>query len=50
MALVAAAAGGAGARRAGVSALEYEMTYAETIDGPVGPTSGAPLGDRLCGR
>jgi Protein of unknown function (DUF3237) len=28
--------------------LEYEMTYAETIEGPVGPTSGAPLGERLC--
>jgi hypothetical protein len=28
--------------------LEYEMTYAETIDGPVGPTTGSPLGDRLC--
>jgi Protein of unknown function (DUF3237) len=29
-------------------ALEYEMTYAETIDGPLGPTSGSPLGERLC--
>jgi hypothetical protein len=28
--------------------LEYEMTYAETIEGPLGPTSGAPLGERLC--
>ncbi len=28
--------------------LEYEMTYAETIEGPVGPTTGAPLGERLC--
>jgi hypothetical protein len=28
--------------------LEYEMTYAETIDGPLGLTSGAPLGERLC--
>jgi hypothetical protein len=28
--------------------LEYEMTYAETIDGPLGPTTGSPLGDRLC--
>ncbi|HEY3958161.1 MAG TPA: DUF3237 domain-containing protein [Streptosporangiaceae bacterium] len=28
--------------------LEYEMTYAETIAGPLGPTSGSPLGDRLC--
>lgn len=27
--------------------LDYEMTYAETIDGPVGPTTGS-LGDRLC--
>jgi Protein of unknown function (DUF3237) len=24
------------------------MTYAETIEGPLGPTSGAPLGERLC--
>jgi hypothetical protein len=24
--------------------LEYEMTYAETIDGPLGPTTGSPLG------
>jgi Protein of unknown function (DUF3237) len=29
-------------------ALEYEMTYAETIDGPLGATSGSPLGERLC--
>lgn len=29
-------------------ALEYEMTYAETIEGPLGPTSGSPLGERLC--
>jgi hypothetical protein len=29
-------------------ALEYEMTYAETIEGPLGPTTGSPLGDRLC--
>ena len=29
-------------------ALEYEMTYTETIDGPLGPVSGAPDGDRLC--
>lgn len=29
-------------------ALEYEMTYAETIEGPLGPTGGAPLGERLC--
>ena len=28
--------------------LEYEMTYAETIEGPLGPTTGAPLGERLC--
>lgn len=28
--------------------LEYEMTYRETIDGPLAPTTGAPLGDRLC--
>ena len=27
--------------------LEYEMTYAETIEGPLGPT-GSPLGERLC--
>lgn len=27
--------------------LEYEMTYAETIDSPVGPTTGSPLGERL---
>jgi Protein of unknown function (DUF3237) len=29
-------------------ALEYEMTYAETIVGPLGPTRQAPLGERLC--
>ena len=29
-------------------ALEYEMTYAETIEGPLGPTRAAPLGERLC--
>jgi hypothetical protein len=29
-------------------ALEYELTYSETIQGPLGPTSGAPLGDRMC--
>jgi hypothetical protein len=23
-------------------------TYKETIDGPLGPTTGSPLGDRLC--
>jgi hypothetical protein len=28
--------------------LEYEMTYCETIEGPLGPTSGSPLGERLC--
>jgi hypothetical protein len=28
--------------------LDYEMTYAETIEGPLGPTNGAPLGERLC--
>ncbi len=28
--------------------LEFEMTYAETIDGPLGPTTGSPLGERLC--
>jgi hypothetical protein len=28
--------------------LEYEMTYAETIEGPLGPTDGSPLGERLC--
>jgi hypothetical protein len=28
--------------------LEYEMTYAETIDGPLGPTTGSALGERLC--
>jgi hypothetical protein len=28
--------------------LEYEMTHAETIEGPLGPTSGSPLGERLC--
>jgi Protein of unknown function (DUF3237) len=27
---------------------EYEMTYAETIEGPLGPTTGSPLGERLC--
>jgi len=27
-------------------ALEYEMTYAETITGPLGPTTGLPLGER----
>ena len=28
--------------------LEYEMTYAETIEGPLGPTTGSALGERLC--
>jgi hypothetical protein len=28
--------------------LEYEMTYAETIEGPLGPTAGSPVGERLC--
>jgi hypothetical protein len=28
--------------------LEYEMTYEETIDGPLGSTSGSPEGERLC--
>jgi len=28
--------------------LEYAMTYAETIDGPLGPTTGSPVGERLC--
>ncbi len=28
--------------------LEYEMTYAEAIEGPLGPTRGSPLGERLC--
>jgi Protein of unknown function (DUF3237) len=28
--------------------LEYEMTYAETIAGPLPPTSGSPAGERLC--
>ncbi len=29
-------------------ALEYEMTYSETIEGPLGPTAGSPVGERLC--
>jgi Protein of unknown function (DUF3237) len=29
-------------------ALEYEMTYAETIAGPIGPTTGSALGERVC--
>jgi hypothetical protein len=28
--------------------LEYEMTYAETIAGPLPATSGSPTGERLC--
>jgi len=28
--------------------LDYEMTYSETIDGPLGPTEGSPTGARLC--
>lgn len=28
--------------------LEYEMIYEETIEGPLGPTRGSPLGARLC--
>ncbi len=28
--------------------LEYEMTYAETIEGPLGPTRRSPVGERLC--
>lgn len=28
--------------------LEYEMTYRETIQGPLGSTVGSPLGERLC--
>jgi len=28
--------------------LEYEMTYSESIDGPLGPTTGSPLGERVC--
>jgi Protein of unknown function (DUF3237) len=28
--------------------LKYEITYAETIEGPLGPTSGSPLDERLC--
>ena len=29
-------------------AVEYEMTYSETIEGPIGPTTGSPLGERVC--
>jgi hypothetical protein len=28
--------------------LEFEMTYRETIDGPMPSTKGSPLGERLC--
>jgi hypothetical protein len=28
--------------------LEHELTYTETIEGPLGPTSGSEQGDRLC--
>lgn len=28
--------------------LQYEMTYEETIDGPLGTTDGSSLGERLC--
>lgn len=28
--------------------LEYEMTYQETIEGPLPSTKGSPLGERLC--
>jgi hypothetical protein len=28
--------------------LACEMTYAETIAGPLGPTTGSALGERLC--
>lgn len=28
--------------------LEYEMTYREKIEGPIGPTKGSPFGDRIC--
>jgi hypothetical protein len=27
---------------------EYEMTYAETIEGPLGPTHRSPFGERIC--
>lgn len=29
-------------------ALEYEMTYTETIEGPLGATAGSPHGERVC--
>ena len=28
--------------------LEFEMTYRETIVGPLSPTKGSPFGERLC--
>lgn len=28
--------------------LQYEMTYEETIAGPVGTTGGSPMGERVC--
>lgn len=28
--------------------LEYEMTYAETIEGPLGPSINSAVGERLC--
>jgi hypothetical protein len=28
--------------------LQYEMTYWERIEGPLAPTTGSPLGERLC--
>jgi hypothetical protein len=28
--------------------LEYEMTYCQTIDGPLGKTTGSALGERIC--
>ena len=31
-----------------VIGLDYEMSYTETIEGPLAPTTGAPLGERLC--
>ena len=27
---------------------EYEMTYRETIEGPLSATKGSPFGERLC--
>lgn len=28
--------------------LDYEMTYVEKIEGPLGPTTNSALGERLC--